>query len=493
MSIIYVLRLKLMKITLHKLLEQVGLVCDADVEVHGIQSDSREVNPGDLFVAVPGFESDGHHFIHSAIERGAVAIIGERVITDEIYIPYYHVDNTREVLFLLTNYFYQMPQNKHKMIGITGTNGKTTTAYLIREILTYNGKTSSLVGTVVYSLNGVEHKSTLTTPDTISIQKILHESNDEYVVMEVSSHGLDQYRVAGSMFDYALFTNLSHEHLDYHSNLEDYYLAKKRLFQYLKKDGKAIIGAYNPWGERLIAELAEELVPSIPYCHKDGEGPITIKSMVAAPKAEIVLLDHGIEFTLPLNIVGKHNLYNVLGSYFCARELGFLPEEIIPALQSFNGVPGRFEVIPLPNDTKAIVDYAHTPDGLYHALKTAKECIDQDVYHVFGFRGKRDISKRAAMVNISQSLAKHVYLTLDDLNGEDKETMLVDLQELSNNYSNVTIVDDRTLAIRHALKNLNTGDGLIVTGKGSETYKDDYNYPTVTDKETILQAATEIY
>ncbi|WP_342431430.1 UDP-N-acetylmuramoyl-L-alanyl-D-glutamate--2,6-diaminopimelate ligase [Neobacillus sp. FSL H8-0543] len=481
-----------MKITLHKLLEQVGLVCDVSIEVYGIQSDSRKVNHGDLFVAVPGFESDGHHFIKSAIDRGAVAIIGERVITDQIPTPYYHVDNTREVLFTLTNFFYQMPQNKHKMIGITGTNGKTTTAYLIHEILSYNGKTSSLLGTVVYSLNGVEHQSTLTTPDTISIQKILHESNDEYVVMEVSSHGLDQYRVAGSMFDYALFTNLSHEHLDYHSNLEDYYLAKKKLFQYLKKDGKAIIGAYNPWGERLNAELAEELIPAIPYCHKEVKGPISIKSMVTAPKAQVVLEDHGNEFTLQLNIVGKHNIYNVLGSYFCARELGFLPEEIIPPLQAFNGVPGRFEIINLPNNSKAIVDYAHTPDGLYHALSTAKECIEQDVYHVFGFRGKRDISKREAMVKISQRLAKQVFLTLDDLNGVEKETMLDDLRKLSNEYPNVAVIDDRTLAIRHALKFLDNGDGLIVTGKGSEKYKDDYKFPSATDKETILQAAAEI-
>ena len=175
------------------------------------------------------------------------------------------------------------------------------------------------------------------------------------------------------------------------------------------------------------------------------------------------------------------------------RELGFLPEEIIPPLQAFNGVPGRFEVITLPNNTKAIVDYAHTPEGLYYALSTAKECIEQDVYHVFGFRGKRDISKREEMVKISQRVAKKVYLTLDDLNGLDKETMLDDLRKLSNEYPNVTVIDDRTLAIRHALNTLDNGDGLIVTGKGSEKYKGDYKLSQQRTKKRFCKRQRRLF
>ncbi len=480
-----------MQITLTELLRKVGISCNNDSIITGIESDSRKIKQGNLFVAISGHDSDGHEFIRQAIKNGAAAIIGEREIEDVLPTPYFKVPNSRYLVWALANSFYGQPQNKHKMIGITGTNGKTTTAYLLHHILTYNGKTSSLLGTVEYFLNGERHKSTLTTPDAISFQKMIHESKDEFVVMEVSSHGLDQYRVAGPMLDYAIFTNLSHEHLDYHSDIEEYFKAKKMIFQCLKPGGKGIVGAYTPWGEKMDEELAQERVPAISFGYRGKKETIKIKSFISAPHLSLIIEDNGKEYTINMKIPGKHNVYNALGSYICARDIGFTPEQVITALQCFQGVPGRFEQIELPTGSKAIIDYAHTPDGLRHALETASHCVEKDLYHIFGFRGKRDSSKRREMVDISQAICSHVYLTLDDLNGVEKEQMIEELKELSKPYQNITIIEDRTEAIAFVINSLEKGDGLIITGKGPEPYQEEYAYKTKSDRDTILHLISE--
>lgn len=481
-----------MKITLGKLFQQIGLQCDEDIEINAIEFDSRKVKKGNLFVAISGHISDGHTFIEEALENGAAAVIGEKELKEEVSVPYYQVANSRRLLSKMANAFFQEPQYKHKIIGITGTNGKTTTAYMLHHILTSNGKTASLIGTVGYTINGKQHESSLTTPDAISLQKMIHESDDEYVVMEVSSHGLDQYRVACPMFDYALFTNLTHEHLDYHFDLETYYQSKKRLFNCLKSDGKAIVGTYTLWGERLYRELFKEKIPIISYGQKKANKTIYLKSFTSTPTAAFVVYDHDEEYQIRMKIPGKHNLLNALGSYICARDMGFSPGEVIYALENFHGAPGRFEEIHTPTGAKVIIDYAHTPDGLSHALETATYCISKDLYHIFGFRGNRDTSKRKEMVEISQKHSHHVYLTLDDLNGIEKEQMVKELFELSKPYENVTVIEDRTEAISQIVRLLQNGDGLIITGKGPEKYKENYYYPTLTDKETVLRVLPEL-
>jgi UDP-N-acetylmuramoyl-L-alanyl-D-glutamate--2,6-diaminopimelate ligase len=481
-----------MKITLKELFQKIGLQCEDDIEIDGIEFDSRKIKEGNLFVAISGHISDGHTFIQLAIDNGAVAIIGEKELKTHLSIPYYQVPNSRELLSKLANVFFQEPQHKHKIIGITGTNGKTTTAYMLHHILTSNGKSASLFGTVGYIVNGKQHESNLTTPDAISLQKMLHESNDEFVVMEVSSHGLDQYRVACPMFDYAVFTNLTHEHLDYHIDLESYFQIKKKLFQCLKKDGKAIVGTYTLWGERLYRELLEDNVPTFSFGQKRQRESIYLKSYTSTPKATFIVHDCGQDYQVRLKIPGKHNLLNALGSYICARDMGLAPGEVIFALESFAGAPGRFEEIVTPNDAKVIIDYAHTPDGLSHALETAACCINENLYHIFGFRGNRDKSKRKEMIKISQKLSNHVYLTLDDLNGIEKAQMLKELYELSKPYTKVTVIEDRTEAISHVMRLLKNGDGLIITGKGPEKYKEQYQYHTLTDRETVLRVIPEL-
>ncbi|ARK30858.1 UDP-N-acetylmuramoyl-L-alanyl-D-glutamate--2,6-diaminopimelate ligase [Halalkalibacter krulwichiae] len=472
--------------TLNDLLKPLKKQCDEDIDITGIQLDSRKIKDGNLFVAISGYEADGHKFIQSAIKNGAVAIIGEKNLKEIVTVPYFKVDNSRKALLILVNHFYDKPHNKHKMIGITGTNGKTTTSYLLHHILEHNGKSVARLGTVEYVINGEMRESNLTTPDAILLQEMLHESEDEYVVMEVSSHGLDQYRVHGSMFDYALFTNLSHEHLDYHKDLEDYYQTKKKIFQCLKDQGKGIVGTYCSWGERLHEELAEELVPSVSFGQSKGGEPIYLKSYSTVPDVNLVIDDNEKEYVIKMNIQGEHNVYNAIGSYICAREIGLSPEEVIEALETFEGVPGRFEEVTIPNGAKAFLDYAHTPDGLQYALNTAKECTARNLYHIFGFRGKRDCSKRKMMVQISQSLSDYVFLTLDDLNGTGNELMLAELRELSKPYENIVVMDDRTEAIVYVLSLLKEGDGMIITGKGSENYQEEYRYQTRNDRETIV-------
>ncbi len=476
-----------MKITLKKIFQQIGLKCDEDIVINGIEFDSRKIKKGNLFVAISGHISDGHTFIQAAIDNGAAVVIGEKKLKEAVSVPYYQVDNSRALLSQLANAFFQEPQYKHKVIGITGTNGKTTTAYMLHHILTTNGKSASLIGTVGYIINGKQHESSLTTPDAITLQKMIYESIDDYVVMEVSSHGLDQYRVACPLFDYALFTNLTHEHLDYHLDLETYYQTKKKLFNCLKTEGKAIVGTYTLWGERLYRELYNEKVRIFSYGQKKRKETIYLKSYTSTPTATFIVQDYGEEYQIQMKIPGKHNLLNALGSYICARDMGFSPGEVISALEKFEGAPGRFEEILTPIGAKVIIDYAHTPDGLSHALETATYCINNDLYHIFGFRGNRDCSKRKEMVEISQKYCHHVFLTLDDLNGIEKERMVKELFELSYPYANVSVIEDRTEAISQTLDLLQKGDGLIITGKGPEKYKERYNYPTLTDKETVLR------
>ncbi|OCA88708.1 hypothetical protein A8F94_24055 [Bacillus sp. FJAT-27225] len=477
--------------TLSELLRRVGLSCnDETIVVNGIESDSRKIKKGNLFVAIKGHDKDGHVYIDSAIENGAAAVIGEQEL-DSLPVPYYKVHNSRQIVSVLANTFYGHPQNKHIIVGITGTNGKTSTAYLLHHILSFNGKTSSLLGTVEYVFNGSRHESSLTTPDAVSLQKMIHESKDEFIIMEVSSHGLDQFRLAGPMLDYAIFTNLSHEHMDYHSDFEEYFQAKKKIFKCLKTGGKGIIGAYTPWGERMAEELAAEKVPSISYGNSNKKEAIYLKSFMTVPTLCLVIDDNGQEYSLTMRIPGKHNVYNALGSYICARAIGLTPQQIIRALECFQGVPGRFEQVDLPLGARAIVDYAHTPDGLIHALETASHCVENNLYHIFGFRGRRDPTKREEMVKISQAICSHVFLTLDDLNGVDKEQMVEELKELSKPYQNITVIEDRTEAIAHAMGSLGQGDGLIITGKGPEPYKDEYTYKTKSDIDTIYYFLTE--
>lgn len=448
----------------------------------GIQCHSKKVETGNLYIAIPGTNIDGHHFINEAISRGARAVVGQLNLTD-VSVPYFKVENSRKTYALLASAYYNHPSMNHKVIGITGTNGKTTTSYLLKHLIESQGKTCSMFGTVGHYLNGKTRTSVNTTPDPLTLQSLLYESSDEFVVMEASSHGIDQDRITGTFFDVALFTNLSHDHLDYHKSMAQYFQVKSKLFSMLKHDGAAVVSGYCPWGRKLNNLLKEKNIQT--YVFGEDE------------KDHIQLMDVGIDhFTirdenkrvhLQFPMPGIHNMWNAIQVYLTAKKIGLDPGSAIESLKSFNGVPGRFEKFSHPKNTNVIVDYAHTPDGIKNCLQTARSLTENKLTHIFGFRGNRDHKKRKAMLEISTSICDEVILTLDDLNGESIEHMEQHIDDLIEivGRGKCKIILDRTKAIEHAWNGGVDGDTIIITGKGPEPYKEVFTLPCTTDRETV--------
>ena len=453
------------------------------INIKGITNDSREVAEGYLFVAISGYKVDGHDYIESAIKAGAAAIIGEKDETGiNMDIPYIRVADGRRALAELARKFYNPHKDKKTIIGITGTNGKTTTSFMLKHILEQAGSTCALFGSVYNIINGEIEESTVnTTMDALAMQKALHKSKDEYVIMEVSSHALSQYRVEGIEYDITVFTNLDHDHLDYHKNMEDYFLTKAKLFEKLKPGGNAIVHIGDQWGSRLAGMLADEDRINL-YTIGKVNADLCIRT---GSRNEMELIeDSGLRLPIVLPIMGKHNGQNAALAYQAARTLGLNPKEIIDALKSFTGVPGRFEVQKLPNGATFVIDYAHTGEAFSHCLNTAREMGAERVIHIFGFRGDRDKSKRKNMVDISMLLSDFYILTLDDLDSESKEEMANILHNLNASKKGVVILD-RTKAIEYACRHSNAGDWILITGKGDEKYHLSYALPTSSDKETV--------
>jgi UDP-N-acetylmuramoyl-L-alanyl-D-glutamate--2,6-diaminopimelate ligase len=475
---------------LSKVLEALGgctknYMNEKDSELFGIQMDSRKIKPGDLFVAITGFQMDGHQFIDEAIAKGAAAVIGENDL--QLSVPYIQVNDSRLALGRAASSFYNNPSLKHTVIGVTGTNGKTTVSYILKHILEHAGKSCSLLGTVSYIINDEVYKPSNTTPDALQIQELIAKSKDEFVVLEVSSHALKQYRIEGLELDYGLFTNLSHDHLDYHPTIEDYFEAKTMMYDYMKPDGAAIVSQLSQWGNELAELLIGKQIPvySIGYddIHNLKIGEIKLNGQT---KFDIILDDVFYSLTFPSP--GLHNVYNAAMAFLTAVKIGIDPEVIISALESFPGVPGRFEMIPHPEGATFIVDYAHTKDAIEYCLQAAKEHDAVKVKHIFGFRGERDKSKREHMIKASARLSDEFILTFDDLNGVSEEEMLEELKELNEKFgrNKGQIIADRTIAIQNAWKTAKKGEWILITGKGPEEYQSMYELPSTSDKETLL-------
>lgn len=453
-----------------------------DPEIAGIEMDSRNVGKGSLFVAIKGFQADGHSFIGQAVQNGAAAVIGEEDL--QLDIPYIRVADSRISLGKLASCFYGHPSKKHKIVGITGTNGKTTTSYILKHILETAGRTCSLLGTVSNVINNEVYKPTNTTPDALQIQKMLSESNDEFVVMEISSHALEQSRTEGLEIDYGLFTNLAHDHLDYHKNMDTYFNDKKKIFSLLKDEGKAIVNLYNSWGEKMAEELKKDKIMLIML---GDENCCSIENVDMNGKTVFTLRikekNYNIQFSLP----GYHNVYNAAMAFLTGMDMGLKPEVMIKALASFPGIPGRFETITHPNGAKFIVDYAHTKDAFEYCLETAKQQGAERIFHIYGFRGGRDQSKREEMIKVSAKYSTQFYLTVDDLNDEKEEDMINDLKDLNERFGSGKgqVIYDRTLAIKKAWQQAKKGDWVFITGKGPESYKNRFELPTASDLETL--------
>ncbi|MFF3099927.1 UDP-N-acetylmuramoyl-L-alanyl-D-glutamate--2,6-diaminopimelate ligase [Viridibacillus arvi] len=451
---------------------------DIDVDIEGIATNSSLVRPNDIFVAIPGFRVDGHQFIDAAIQAGASVVVGEKDLKDLI-VPYVRVSNSRLALAQMACQFYGNPSRNKIVIGITGTNGKTTTTYMLKYILENCGRSCSLFGTVQNVVNGKPLPSVNTTPDALELQKQIAMSEDEFIIMEVSSHGLSQYRVEGVEFDYCLFTNLDKEHLDYHKDMEAYFSVKASLFDQLKPNGLAIINQMDNWGKKLA-----DLLTSKGY-------QVFLVGDQSYHDLQIIHLQSGISTVsfkgnqsveLSLNILGKHNILNASMAFLTALLIGIPQQKVVYALEKFPGVPGRFEMLQHPNGAMVVIDYAHTADAFYQCLQTAREEGANRVFHVFGFRGDRDKEKRRDMVSVSKEISDVHILTLDDLNDVPYEEMEQALYALKDGGY---VISDRTIAIKEVLEHAHKGDWVCITGKGAEDYQQKFRLPTASDKETV--------
>lgn len=452
------------------------------IEIKGISANSTEIGQNHLFIAISGYQQDGHDYINNAIEAGAIAVVGEKEING-LNVPYVRVSNSRLALAQIAKEFYQTSSKKHTIIGITGTNGKTTTSFMLKHILEDAGLSCSLFGTIHNVVNGQKLPSFNTTMDALELHRHLSICKDDVVIIEVSSHGLSQFRVEGIEFDYCLFTNLDHEHLDYHQDMDDYFSVKATLFNKLKTDGKAIINSYNSWGERLFRSLQCKR-QNVFAMGEAGNNHLQIVRCKTGNPPMAVFTEGDEKYPLKMKILGIHNIYNAAMAFLTLRKFNIPGDEIIQSLQTFPGVPGRFEIFEHPNEATVVIDYAHTSDAFSRCLSSVRELGAKRIFHVFGFRGNRDESKRMGMLKKSYELSDRIILTLDDLNHLSYEEMVQILNEL-NRSQKALIIPDRTLAIQYAGDNTDKDDWIIITGKGEEKYQQPYFLPTTCDEDTI--------
>lgn len=452
--------------------------------VNGIADNSLEVKRNFIFVAIEGFGIDGHTYINDAIKKGACVVIGEKDLSD-IAVPYLKVNNSRKALGIIASNFYDNP-SKHKVtIGITGTNGKTTTSHLLKHIIEKSGRTCSMIGTIQNVINGEVSRGVNTTPSSLALQRLLSISEDDIIIMEVSSHGLGQYRLEGIQFDYCLFTNLDHDHLDYHASMEAYFQTKLLLFDKLKMGGQAVINSDNSWGNRVVSILQSR--GGVPFTIGKSQNNNLEIIDFNYQNSTIKFKENNVFSYLYSPMPGVHNIYNTIMAYGVALLLNLNKAHVLSSIYDFAGVNGRFEILKQDNGATVVIDYAHTTDAYSHCLRAAKLSGAKRLIHVFGFRGNRDTSKRQDMLSVTSEISDHYILTLDDLNSVSQNEMVRTMEHLNRSFGNEkgSIVADRTLAIKRAIEISNPGDWIIITGKGHEEYKQNYYLPTKSDKETV--------
>jgi UDP-N-acetylmuramoyl-L-alanyl-D-glutamate--2,6-diaminopimelate ligase len=447
---------------------------DAAQGITSLAYDSRRVEPGSLFFAIQGEETDGHDFIPQALQCGAVAIVSERAATAELATRWIRVPKIRRALSEAARVFYGSPDSRLQLVGITGTNGKTTTAFLLASVFCAARIPAGLFGTIEYRLGGRTLGALNTTPESLDLLSYFAElvaAGGKAAVMEASSHALAQERLWGFCFSAAVFTNLTRDHLDYHKDFEHYFEAKRRLFEGLgtPPPDLAVINADDPWAARLLD------IPNprrITYGFNSA-AQVKVKQFSQTPAglhATLATPEGALEIDSPL--VGRANLANILAATATALGLGIAPEKVQEGIANLAAVPGRFERIDEGQPFLVVVDYAHTDDALRNVLKTARELTRERLLVVFGCGGDRDRTKRPLMGEAAGSLGDFVVLTSDNPRTEDPimimNDALVGLQKTGKPY--VTEVD-REVAIRKALGEAREGDAVVLAGKGHETYQ----------------------
>lgn len=424
-----------------------------------IKCDSRLVNKGDIFVAIKGFNVDGHDYINDAIKNGASKIIAEHGLyeVDTLIVK----DSHKYLVEYLKNNYYDKIRNI-KLIGMTGTNGKTTTCFLIYQALKKLGKKSAYIGTIGFYMENKIRDLNNTTPDILDIYNMLlecSENNIEYVVMEVSSHALDMNRVDKLEFDYAIFSNLTKDHLDYHLDMKSYALAKQKLFYQLKRNGVAIVNADDDYKSFFLVHNN-----TITYGLTEGNRVITSYDIDI----------HGSEFkfeenTYHTNLIGKHNLYNVLAVIIFLEQIGIEKDKIIEVISELKAPKGRMDMIKYGNNI-VVIDYAHTPDAVKNIINAFKDIPHNNLYTIIGCGGNRDKTKRPIMAKIATDLSSKVIITSDNPRYEKPMAIIKDMVSNLDN-SNYEIEENRAIAITKGIQMCIENDILLVLGKGHEEYQ----------------------
>jgi UDP-N-acetylmuramoyl-L-alanyl-D-glutamate--2,6-diaminopimelate ligase len=438
-----------------------------EADVRALAFDARRVEPGAVFFCVRGFTADGHDFAPDAVARGAVALVVDHPLG--LGVPEVTVDDVRAAMAPAAARLAGDPTADLAMVGITGTNGKTTTSYMVRALLEASGRQTGLMGTVTSWIGGTEEAVVRTTPEAIDLQRsfaAMRDGGDAAAVMEVSSHALELHRVDAIHWDVAAFTNLTQDHLDFHADMEEYFLAKRRLFEVAAQQGAVLIACVDdPYGARLAREFPQAVTIGIDA----PDAAVRAVALRPGPHGTDFIVD-GTAMRAPLP--GRFNVLNVLVALAAARALGVDDATIAAALPGAGDVPGRFEPVDAGQEFAVIVDYSHKPDALHNVLRTARELATGRLIVVVGAGGDRDRGKRPLMGAAAAEHADTVILTSDNPRSEDPEAIIDAMAEGAGGSGRVTRITDRRAAIEQAIAQAGAGDVVLIAGKGHETYQE---------------------
>ncbi|MDD4879902.1 MAG: UDP-N-acetylmuramoyl-L-alanyl-D-glutamate--2,6-diaminopimelate ligase, partial [Candidatus Omnitrophica bacterium] len=441
-----------------------------DIDIKGVSSDSKTAGKDHLFIAVSGTNFDGHKFANEAADKGAAAVVLEKDTVLPEGVARIFVRDSRAAAPKIANNFFGRPIEKLTCIGITGTNGKTTISYLMDSIISAAGHSAGVIGTISYRIGKRLIPATNTTPGPVELYGFMGEmarNSGDYLVMEVSSHALDQNRVGGIGFAAAIFTNLTGDHLDYHKTFDEYFRAKSRLFEGLKDGAYAVINIDDEWGKKLVkvskgkvvtygTKLVADYLASDIKLSLDGT-----RFTVNSPKGDLKVNS---------KLIGLHNVYNMTAAAACGMSLGFSSGEVKRGLEEMKAVPGRLEPVDCGQPFKIFVDYAHTDDALFNVLSALKPLIGKKIIVVFGCGGDRDRTKRPRMGKVASEMADLVIVTSDNPRSEEPEAIIAEITA-GISKKNYKVVTDRSKAIEEALSAAREGDCVLIAGKGHETYQ----------------------
>jgi len=461
-------------ITLSRLLEGLQVSLPNDLRsalVTQVHYDSRRIKPGGLFIAIKGFKTDGHQYLNEVKKAGAVAAVVEK-LHNEITLPQIVMANSRQAMAKIVYNFYKPEIERLSLVGITGTNGKTTTAFLCRSLFEAVHKPAGLIGTIFYHIGNQKTEAWNTTPEAPDLYEMLFKMDQQgqkACVLEVSSHALALHRVDGLQFDAAVFTNFSRDHMDFHKDEEEYFQAKAKLFSMIKRGGRAVIGLDDDYGKRLVNILKSGML-TFGFSREAQVRVLEWKMNLTGMKINLQTPVGEIPISTPL--IGAFNVQNIMAAVAVGLGLDMPAKNIIEGIEAVKYIPGRLQSVPVKNNALAVVDYSHTPDSLQKALQTLRQLTQNRLIVVFGCGGDRDKGKRPLMGKIAEDYADYVIITSDNPRSEDPQMIIADILKGMEHKNKSETISDRATAIQKAISLAQQGDVILVAGKGHETYQE---------------------